>query len=71
MSVIQPKHIVHMLLDHAITSGQNPCEDSPWMKSVEYILNITLNYLALLQSQHHCVPKDEGIFLQSCMVDLA
>lgn len=62
MSVIQPKYIVHMLLDHAITSGQNPCEDSPWMKSVEYILNIILNYLALLQSQHHCVPKDEGIF---------
>ena len=44
MSVIQPKYIVHMLLDHAITSGQNPCKDSPWMKSVEYIVNITPVY---------------------------
>lgn len=33
-----------MLLDHAIISGQNPCKDSAWMKSVEYIVIITTVY---------------------------
>ena len=31
----------------------------------------TAIYLVPLQSQHHYVPKDEGIFLQSSQVDLA